>query len=135
MFPPVEHEGGNALPVMPPGSFVTCSSDDTIRVWNLESNLLPDNDTLYKRNIYSNVSILNLRVMNLFIQFQGVYLLTDSQSHKPVIFCDYLDLGHQELLFCLMIHVHQLVIIMATIFAHDGSILFCSNLPSLTLQM
>ncbi|PNF17421.1 hypothetical protein B7P43_G02967 [Cryptotermes secundus] len=54
MFPPVEHEGGSALPMMPPGSLVTCSSDDTIRVWNLESNLPPDNDTLYKRNIYSN---------------------------------------------------------------------------------
>jgi len=40
---------------MPPGSFITCSSDDTIRVWNLEKNNSPD-DTLYKRNIYSNVS-------------------------------------------------------------------------------
>ncbi|XP_069702772.1 mitogen-activated protein kinase-binding protein 1-like isoform X3 [Periplaneta americana] len=54
MFPPMEHEGGSAIAAMPPGSFVTCSSDDTIRVWNLDSNLPPDNDTMYKRNIYSN---------------------------------------------------------------------------------
>lgn len=40
---------------MPTGSFITCSSDDTIRVWNLEKDVSP-NDTLYKRNIYSNVS-------------------------------------------------------------------------------
>lgn len=38
---------------MPPGSFITCSSDDTIRVWNLDKDLQPDN-TIYKRNIYSN---------------------------------------------------------------------------------
>lgn len=41
---------------MPSGSFITCSSDDTIRVWNLERDNM-SNDTLYKRNIYSNVSI------------------------------------------------------------------------------
>ncbi|XP_021926195.1 mitogen-activated protein kinase-binding protein 1 isoform X3 [Zootermopsis nevadensis] len=54
MFPPLEHEGSGMSPAMPPGSFITCSSDDTIRVWNLEPNLPPDNDTMYKRNIYSN---------------------------------------------------------------------------------
>jgi len=67
MFPPLEHEGGGTLPAMPPGSFVTCSSDDTIRVWNLESNLPPDNDTMYKRNIYSNVSIWNLKLLHVSI--------------------------------------------------------------------
>jgi hypothetical protein len=59
MFPPLEHEGSVVSPAMPAGSFVTCSSDDTIRVWNLEPSLPPDNDTMYKRNIYSNVSIQN----------------------------------------------------------------------------
>jgi len=48
---PVDTDSINA---MPPGSFITCSSDDTIRVWNLEKDI--HNDTLYKRNIYSNVS-------------------------------------------------------------------------------
>jgi len=48
--------GPESIGRMPPGSFVTCSSDDTIRVWNLEKDVSP-NDTLYKRNIYSNVSI------------------------------------------------------------------------------
>ncbi|KAK6182956.1 hypothetical protein SNE40_010522 [Patella caerulea] len=37
---------------LPPGSFLTSSGDDTVRVWNIEPQL-PDN-TLYKRNIYSN---------------------------------------------------------------------------------
>ncbi|XP_071632711.1 uncharacterized protein Wdr62 isoform X4 [Temnothorax longispinosus] len=43
----------DSVGAMPPGSFITCSSDDTIRVWNLERDSTP-NDTLYKRNIYSN---------------------------------------------------------------------------------
>ncbi|XP_053971938.1 mitogen-activated protein kinase-binding protein 1 isoform X1 [Hylaeus volcanicus] len=45
--------GTDSVGSMPPGSFVTCSSDDTIRVWNLEKDVSPT-DTLYKRNIYSN---------------------------------------------------------------------------------
>ena len=44
-------EGKRALPE---GSFVTCSSDNTIRVWNVTPGM--DTDTNYKRNIYSNVS-------------------------------------------------------------------------------
>jgi WD40 repeat protein len=40
--------------VLPNGSFVTCSSDDTIRVWNLDPNM--GTNTIYRRNIYSNVS-------------------------------------------------------------------------------
>lgn len=47
--------GSDCVGGMPPGCFITCSSDDTIRVWNLEKDI-PPNDTLYKRNIYSNVS-------------------------------------------------------------------------------
>lgn len=45
--------GSDSVGAMPAGSFITCSSDDTIRVWNLEKDISP-NDTLYKRNIYSN---------------------------------------------------------------------------------
>ncbi|XP_014476106.1 PREDICTED: uncharacterized protein LOC106745224 isoform X2 [Dinoponera quadriceps] len=45
--------GPDCIGAMPAGSFITCSSDDTIRVWNLEKDVSP-NDTLYKRNIYSN---------------------------------------------------------------------------------
>ncbi|XP_036150133.1 LOW QUALITY PROTEIN: mitogen-activated protein kinase-binding protein 1, partial [Monomorium pharaonis] len=43
----------DSLGAMPSGSFITCSSDDTIRVWNLEKDCSP-NETIYKRNIYSN---------------------------------------------------------------------------------
>ncbi|KAK2583706.1 hypothetical protein KPH14_009627 [Odynerus spinipes] len=45
--------GTDSIAAMPPGSFITCSSDDTIRVWNLEKDVL-SSDTLYKRNIYSS---------------------------------------------------------------------------------
>nr|XP_012154224.1 PREDICTED: mitogen-activated protein kinase-binding protein 1 isoform X2 [Megachile rotundata] len=45
--------GSESVNAMPAGSFITCSSDDTIRVWNLEKEV-SSNDTLYKRNIYSN---------------------------------------------------------------------------------
>ncbi|XP_076618757.1 WD repeat domain 62 isoform X3 [Colletes latitarsis] len=45
--------GTDSIGSMPGGSFVTCSSDDTIRVWNLEKDVSPT-DTIYKRNIYSN---------------------------------------------------------------------------------
>ncbi|XP_042204556.1 mitogen-activated protein kinase-binding protein 1-like isoform X9 [Homarus americanus] len=45
-------QGEGVKGVMPPGSFITCSSDDTIRVWNIDSGM-PSN-TLYKRNIYSS---------------------------------------------------------------------------------
>ncbi|XP_045134838.1 uncharacterized protein LOC123518200 isoform X3 [Portunus trituberculatus] len=48
-YPP-PGEGVKAL--LPPGSFITCSSDDTIRVWNIDPSMSPN--TLYKRNIYSN---------------------------------------------------------------------------------
>ncbi|XP_078675991.1 WD repeat-containing protein 62-like isoform X2 [Branchiostoma floridae x Branchiostoma belcheri] len=37
---------------LPAGSFITCGSDDTIRIWNLDSSL--HTDTVLKRNIYSN---------------------------------------------------------------------------------
>lgn len=47
--------GSDSLGLMPPSSFVTCSSDDTIRVWNLEKDM-SSNNAMYKRNIYSNVS-------------------------------------------------------------------------------
>lgn len=46
--------GSDSANAMPPSSFVTCSSDDTIRVWNLEKET-PTCDKLYKKNIYSNV--------------------------------------------------------------------------------
>ncbi|XP_026514643.1 WD repeat-containing protein 62 isoform X2 [Terrapene carolina triunguis] len=35
---------------LPPGSFLTCSSDNTIRFWNVESDARP----MFQKNIYSN---------------------------------------------------------------------------------
>ncbi|XP_039299176.1 mitogen-activated protein kinase-binding protein 1 [Nilaparvata lugens] len=48
MYPAINDEA------MPPGSFVTCSSDDTIRFWNLDNSNESNNKTMYRRNIYSN---------------------------------------------------------------------------------
>ncbi|GFR82686.1 mitogen-activated protein kinase-binding protein 1 [Elysia marginata] len=49
MYPQLEED---SKPVLPPGSFLTASGDNTIRVWNLNTHM-PEN-TAYKRNIYSN---------------------------------------------------------------------------------
>ncbi|XP_012941671.1 mitogen-activated protein kinase-binding protein 1 isoform X3 [Aplysia californica] len=49
VYPQIE-DGSKAM--LPPGSFLTASGDDTIRVWNLNPHM-PE-DTAYKRNIYSN---------------------------------------------------------------------------------
>lgn len=42
---------------LPPGSFLTCSSDDTIRVWTLDKMGQNASRGNYQPNIYSNVSI------------------------------------------------------------------------------
>lgn len=49
MFPNSSHSKA-----MPAGSFLTCSSDDTIRVWNLDYSEPEETNSLYRRNIYSN---------------------------------------------------------------------------------
>ena len=46
--------------VLPPGSFVTCGSDDTIRIWNMDAQM-PTN-TLYRRNIYSEELLKTLYI-------------------------------------------------------------------------
>ncbi|RMX55508.1 hypothetical protein pdam_00024122, partial [Pocillopora damicornis] len=39
----------NRQAALPPGSFLTCSSDDTVRVWNIEEGT----SILFERNVYS----------------------------------------------------------------------------------
>lgn len=51
---------------IPKNSFITCSSDDTIRVWNLD-RIEYDRKSLYQKNIYSNVSTNNtLNFIDIF---------------------------------------------------------------------
>lgn len=52
-------------PAMPLGSFLTCSSDDTIRVWNLDCPE-PQTNSKYRKNIYSNVSVFKNSLFPLF---------------------------------------------------------------------
>ncbi|XP_021353584.1 mitogen-activated protein kinase-binding protein 1-like isoform X2 [Mizuhopecten yessoensis] len=47
--PPVQD---GETPVLPPGTFITCSTDDTIRIWNLENHMTETK--CYKRNVFSN---------------------------------------------------------------------------------
>ncbi|CAG5136024.1 unnamed protein product, partial [Candidula unifasciata] len=49
VYPSLEDE---TKAMLPPGSFLTASGDNTIRVWNLNTHM-PEN-TSYRRNIYSN---------------------------------------------------------------------------------
>ncbi len=60
IFPHHDHEQDHSKPVLPPGSFITCSSDDTIRIWNLSQNMA--NNTIYRRNIYSEDLLKTLYV-------------------------------------------------------------------------
>jgi WD40 repeat protein len=53
-------DGDDSKPVLPPGSFITCSSDDTIRIWNLSTNM--STNTIYRRNIYSEDLIKTLYI-------------------------------------------------------------------------
>ena len=57
-YPSALSDGKKA--VLPPGSFVTCGSDDTIRIWNMDS-AMPTN-TLYRRNIYSEELLKTLYI-------------------------------------------------------------------------
>lgn len=50
---------------IPKNSFITCSSDDTIRVWNL-GKIESDRKSLYQKNIYSNVSMSNIFYLSNF---------------------------------------------------------------------
>lgn len=59
---------------MPAGSFVTCSSDDTIRFWNLDPNTDTSQDPTYRRNIYSNVSCENKDRGNIHKHFCHLHL-------------------------------------------------------------
>jgi len=58
MYPASLNDGKK--PVLPPGSFVTCGSDDTIRIWNMDQ-AMPTN-TLYRRNIYSEELLKTLYI-------------------------------------------------------------------------
>jgi len=52
--------GDGKKAVLPPGSFVTCGSDDTIRIWNMDSGMATN--TLYRRNIYSEELLKTLYI-------------------------------------------------------------------------
>ncbi|KAK9297556.1 hypothetical protein QLX08_008781 [Tetragonisca angustula] len=73
--------GSDSMGSMPAGSFITCSSDDTIRVWNLEKDITP-NDTPYKRNIYSNELLKVLYIDQELTYLKDVDLAAAGSTEK-----------------------------------------------------
>lgn len=59
--------------LLPPGTFVTCSSDDTVRVWNLESHQNFDG-YVYRRNIFSH------ELLKIFYMDPDLKYLCDSSA-------------------------------------------------------
>lgn len=59
--------------LLPPGTFLTCSSDDTVRVWNLESHQNFDG-YVYRRNIFSQ------ELLKIFYMDPELKFLCDSNS-------------------------------------------------------
>ena len=49
---------GGQTSILPVNSFLTCSSDDTIRIWNLDNHMAET--PFYKSNIYSHVSMCSV---------------------------------------------------------------------------
>lgn len=66
---------------LPAGSFLTCSSDDTIRVWTLDKMNERDTRGIYHSNIYSNVCGFVLRLC----KFWG---LVNVQELLKVVYVD-----------------------------------------------
>lgn len=54
---PPENNHKNPLPS---GTFLTCSSDDTIRVWTLDQLNNNQSNGMYRQNVYSNVRYINI---------------------------------------------------------------------------
>ncbi|XP_017889990.1 mitogen-activated protein kinase-binding protein 1 isoform X3 [Ceratina calcarata] len=73
--------GPDSETAMPAGSFITCSSDDTIRVWNLEKDVTPS-ETLYKRNIYSNELLKVLYIDQELTYLKDLDLAAAGSSEK-----------------------------------------------------
>ena len=72
IYPVLEDDSKACLPQ---GSFTTCSSDGTIRIWNVENNS-NNNENTFRKNIYSNVSssityvFLFLNSINVFLELR-----------------------------------------------------------------
>ncbi|GFX23559.1 mitogen-activated protein kinase-binding protein 1 [Trichonephila clavipes] len=60
---------------LPGGTFFTCASDDTIRIWNLDHKMFQN--SALKRNIYCYVSIF-------IISFHAKAILSSSKLHAIV---------------------------------------------------
>ncbi|XP_014259759.1 mitogen-activated protein kinase-binding protein 1 isoform X3 [Cimex lectularius] len=80
MFP----EG--SLPHVPPGSFVTCSSDDTIRIWNVDSQHKTQAGSAYQRNIYSKELIKVLYIDPELNCLKDMELIGGEKTDNPAAY-------------------------------------------------
>ncbi|CAB0007520.1 unnamed protein product [Nesidiocoris tenuis] len=76
---------GSTCPV-PPGSFVTCSSDDTIRVWSIDTHLKTQPDSVYQRNIYSNELVKVIYVDPEMTCLKDVELASGEKTENPTAY-------------------------------------------------
>ncbi|KAF6208405.1 hypothetical protein GE061_016861 [Apolygus lucorum] len=76
----------NSTCPVPPGSFVTCSSDDTIRVWSVDTQLKTQPGGAYQRNIYSNELIKVLYVDPELSCLKDVELIGGEKAENPAAY-------------------------------------------------
>jgi len=95
------HDTKDHNKLLPGGSFITCSSDNTIRIWNYDTHSSSDKSTR-KVNFYSNVCFTNSRKYSC------------SFSIDCSILCDYfsvmltivLSRKHVSFIIYLIYHLH-----------------------------
>uniref|UniRef100_A0A0A9WCF9 Mitogen-activated protein kinase-binding protein 1 n=1 Tax=Lygus hesperus TaxID=30085 RepID=A0A0A9WCF9_LYGHE len=76
----------NSTCPVPPGSFVTCSSDDTIRVWSVDTQLKTQPGAAYQRNIYSNELIKVLYVDPELSCLKDIELIGGEKAENPAAY-------------------------------------------------
>lgn len=102
MYPniPPDENGSSRVPCLPPGSFITCSSDDTIRVWNLDPNLPSPTASISPDAVMSSLSPLNRRniyspeLLKVFYVDKDLQYICDA-THTSGIFYSFLVLNQQ----------------------------------------
>ncbi|VVC42307.1 Hypothetical protein CINCED_3A022545 [Cinara cedri] len=129
MYPTLEKDSQ-----IPKNSFITCSSDDTIRVWNLDG-IEYDRKSLYQKNIYSNelLKIIYIDSELNFIKNVELNLIDKNESSsydgrngvRAIRICpDGLQLASGDR--CGNIRIHDLKTLrqICLIEAHDSEILY-----------
>lgn len=91
---------------LPGGTFFTCASDDTIRIWNLEQKIFQN--CALKRNIYCNVSFDSV----IFFSFTFELLFFFIMTLSPFIYFLYLFFVIEHIpVFFIVIYIYLFFIL------------------------